>query len=303
MRQSQFFKLLLLIYILTSFSMASAGTTDDYWNQSKQGWFWYEDPEPPQEELKKIEEESLDPHPPPPDYTVTELMNLHPDDFQEHYNAVLKYAVYKATPENAEKFMEVQDVARRKALRFSKVASYVVQKQPRFSVLKDYPQSSPGKIARLQMQNSEIRTTIANAKNDHALLYFHMPGCKFCVAQDGILAIWKKRYGWPVKPINTTERPDLVAYFGIETTPTLLLITRNKRDAIPVGAGVTALNRIEQAVFRGIRLLSGKITPQEYGNYDFQQGSSFDVDDIPTQPNSRNLESIDIQDLKQLLGQ
>ena len=303
MQQNPFFRLILIAFFVAGFSSASAGTPNDYWKKSKEGWFWYHDPIPPEEKVQETEEQTPDTHPPPPAYTVQELMDLHPDDFQEHYNAVLKYAVYKATPENAEKFMEVQDVARRKALRFSKVASYVVQQQPRFSVLKDYPQSSPGKIARLQMQNQEIQTTIANAKGDHALLYFRMPGCKFCVAQDGILSIWQQRYGWPVKPINTTERPDLAAFFGIETTPTLLLITRRKRDAIPVGVGVTSLNRIEQAVFRGIRLLSGKISPEEYGNYDFQQGSSFDVNDIPAQANSRDLESIDLQELKKLLGQ
>jgi conjugal transfer pilus assembly protein TraF len=34
---------------------------------------------------------------------------------------------------------------------------------------------------------------------------------------------------------------------------------------------------MEDKIYRGIRLLAGEITPQEYSIYDFQKGGAFDV--------------------------
>jgi conjugal transfer pilus assembly protein TraF len=34
---------------------------------------------------------------------------------------------------------------------------------------------------------------------------------------------------------------------------------------------------IEEKIYRGMRLLKGEITPEEYSLYEFQRGGSFDV--------------------------
>ena len=71
-------------------------------------------------------------------------MDMHPDDFQALLTDFQKKAVWRPTPENVEEYYYVQDIARRKALAFTNVAEYVMQKDPELSLSKDYPTVVPG---------------------------------------------------------------------------------------------------------------------------------------------------------------
>lgn len=57
----------------------------------------------------------------------------------------------------------------------------------------------------------------------------------------------------------------------------MILIYSKSQDFIPVASGVTSLNEIEERLYRGIKLLRGEITPEEYSMYEFQRGGGFDV--------------------------
>ena len=46
--------------------------------------------------------------------------------------------------------------------------------------------------------------------------------------------------------------------------------------SLPVAVGVTTLDEIEQRLYRGIRLLGGEITPEEFNMYEYQRGGGFD---------------------------
>ena len=65
--------------------------------------------------------------------------------------------------------------------------------------------------------------------------------------------------------------------FGIETVPALILIYRDSKEHIPVSAGVASLSDIEERLYRGIRLLKGEITPENWSLHEFQKGQGFDA--------------------------
>ena len=85
------------------------------------------------------------------------------------------------------------------------------------------------------------------------------------------------KYHWQVKRIDINENPQLEQRFGITITPSLLLIYKGSQDYIPVSSGVASMAEIEEKIYRGMRLLNGEITPEEYSLYEFQRGGSFDV--------------------------
>ena len=208
---------------------------------------------------------------------MDQLWDMHPDDFQALLTDFQKKAVWRPTPENVEEYYYVQDIARRKALAFTNVAEYVMQKDPELSLSKDYPTVVPGQNALVRSREGEVKERIMQAKGDYGLLYFYSPTCEYCEEQEQIMRFFEDRYGWEIKRIDFTRERGLADRFGVTIVPTILLVYRNSADAIPVSAGVISMAEMEDKIYRGIRLLAGEITPQEYSIYDFQKGGAFDV--------------------------
>lgn len=281
MYNSLFVWLLIALFILVAYSIASAETVktngeSDYYTNSKRGYWWYEDPIKEEKKQEK-KEEKVRVLPSMKDYSYEQLWNMHPDDFQALLMEFQKKAVQSPTEDNVVEYKTIQDIARRKALAYANVDAYVTQKYPEFNVGKDYPVAIPGRNALTMQMEKEKENKIMNEKNDFALLYFYSPSCPYCKEQDGILQYFVKKYGWQIKKINKDSNHSLALQFGIDTVPSLLLIYRNSQDYMPVSVGVASVADIEEKLFRGIRILKGEITPENWSIYDFQKGSSFDT--------------------------
>ena len=274
------FRILAVVAVVfTGLPDAEAELGPKFYDDAKQGWFWYEEPapEPEKEEATAPMSRSV---PALADYSTEQLWDMHPDDFQDLLMAFQKKAVQRPTEENVHEYLTMQDLARRKAAAYANVASYVIQKYADLDVGREYPVAAPGVIARVKMQKEEISATIRDAAADHALLYFASQDCSYCEEQQQILRYFTDRYGWQIKELDVDTLPGTAARFGILTTPTLLLIARNRPDYIPVASGVVALDELERSLYRSIRMLNGQITPQEYSVYDFQKGGGLDPESI-----------------------
>jgi conjugal transfer pilus assembly protein TraF len=277
---------MMLFRVLTVVAFVFAGLPDaeaeqwpKFYDVAKQGWFWYEEPAPEPEKEEATPPMSR-PVPSLGDYSTQQLWDMHPDDFQDLLMEFQKKAVQRPTEENVRDYLTMQDLARRKAAAYANVASYVIQKYADLDVGREYPVAAPGVIARVKMQKEEISATIQDAAADHALLYFASQDCSYCQEQQQILRYFTDRYGWQIKEIDVDAKPAIAARFGIQTTPSLLLIAKDRPDYIPVASGVVALDELERSLYRSIRLLNGQITPQEYSVYDFQKGGGLDPESI-----------------------
>lgn len=255
-----------------------------YYGESKDGWWWYETE--PEKEEKKPEEEIPEGQPASKklpslsDHTIEDLWNMHPDDFQALLTEFMKKAVMNPTVETVREYYVMQDIARRKSLAFANVAATVMQTHPEISMAGAYPITTPGQNARVRLQSGEIGAKIRASEDEFAILYFFSPTCEYCKAQSNILAFFTEKYGWQVKPINIERDPNLAARFNVHTVPYLLLIYKHKRDYIPISVGVIALSEMEKKLYRGIRLLSGEITPEEFSLYEFQRGGPSDPESL-----------------------
>ena len=272
---------------------AQDGQDTGFYENQKEGWFWYQDPpHVPEEEEQEI---------PPPvqaiarqqqpenqyrtadltQISLDDIWNLYPDDFQELLDHVQNLAVQSPSEENTLRYLVMQDVARRKALAYTNSAMYVNQKYSNlFNVGQVYPTSKPGVTAKVQMQQQEIAQTIAKASSSHALIYFTSPTCGFCRKQDGILSYFSEKYRWSVKSVDITRQPGLAARFGIETTPTLLLIKKGMENYMTAAVGVVALTELERKLYRAVRILAGETKDNNFLMYDYQRGTAFDATSI-----------------------
>jgi len=258
-------------------------TGNRFYQDTRQGWFWYEDP-PLEPEGQKGTPEQPEPTrsiPTLDNYSIDELWNMHPDDFQGLLNGLQKRAVQYPTEKNILQYLVIQDVARRKALAYTHASMYVTQKySDLFSVNQVYPTAEPGITARVSMQQNEIEQTISRAGADHALLFFTSPGCGFCEKQVQILAYFLGKYGWQIKTVDIRQNSNAAARFNITTTPTLLLIEKGREEYMTVATGVIAMTELERKLYRAIRYLKGDTKNDNFLMYDFQKGSTLDPTSI-----------------------
>jgi conjugal transfer pilus assembly protein TraF len=263
-----------------------------FYETAKEGWFWYHDssPEIPKDanspEKSTITREAgpkaFETKNPSMDrYTINDIWNLHPDEFQGLLNGVQKKAVQNPTEKNILEYLTMQDVARRKALAYANATKFVTQKySEKFNINAAYPTTTPGISAKVQEQQKEISSTIMAAREDHALLFFVAQGCGFCEKQTAILTYFVEKYGWQIKPIDIGQNTTLAARFNITTTPTLMLIKNGNEQSMPVSVGVVAQSELERKLYQAIRYLNGETNIETFQTYDYQKGGALDPGSI-----------------------
>ncbi len=274
------FLLWLVCLLMIAGSATADGQENRFYDDTRHGWFWYEDPLP----MQDAKEDKPNPTSNPPrsipsldNYSIDQLWNMYPDDFQNLLNVLQKKAVQTPTEQNIMEYLTMQDIARRKALAYTNATMYVTQKHSElFNVNHVYPTAGPGVTARVRMQQNEIFQTISRAGNDHALIFFVSPSCGFCSKQAGILAYFKDKYGWQIKTVDISRNINAAARFNITVTPTLLLIKKGQEKYMTVTSGVIALSELERKLYRAIRYLQGHTQGDNFLMYDFQKGSAFD---------------------------
>lgn len=253
-----------------------------YHAPTKEGWWWYKDYKKPEKETKKEESKpervsKTEHYTPRPlrEYTYEELLYMHPDEFQKLYDYYLKKAVQRPTEENVYEFYNLQDVARKKALLFAHYSGYVWQKYPELSTERDVPTAGPGMTQRRDLIAAELKQYARRNASEFGYIVFVQPGCGYCQAQLNILK-YAEADGIPVKVVDITKYPEAQARFGVEVTPTIIVVDQKTGQYMPISAGVVALDEIYTRTERAIRLLSGGDDPARYGIYDFQRGTSLD---------------------------
>ena len=176
-----------------------------------------------------------------------------------------------------------KNILRRKAVAFTNVQQFVVNKYPQISTSRDYPIAVPGKEAIRITKQQEISSRVASASSDYGLIYFYKPGCPYCDAEEKILKYFIASRRFAVEPVNIEEQPNVAAQFNITITPSLVLIKRGNSNPLPISYGVISLEELETRVFNGVRLLDGQTTIEQYGVREFERGGAFD----PTAPLNR----------------
>lgn len=236
----------------------------------KQGYWWKKDPPTPPD----AEAPTHPDLPPPPDEAT--LQAMHPADFAKMLEDYRQYALWKMEPQHVAWYYQLQDVARRKARAFMNVTETVMLQNPELNMNSVYPTNNAGQAARKAQRDDSIAQRLALERDRAALVLLTRPGCGFCEPQRATLKHFQARHGWEVKEFNLDESPQAIARFGTDYTPTTIVIFRDSTDWMPVAVGVESVPRVEESVYRAIRLVRGETTPQQFSVQEFQEGSPLD---------------------------
>ena len=180
------------------------------------------------------------------------------------------------TEENIKHFLKVMDVTRRKSAAFTAAVNYVAQKNALYTREDTHPITAPGLKVMKDIRYHEIDSLIRNSRKEFALIMFTQPGCGFCNAQIDILSFFEETFGWPLRMVNIKENPAAGARFGVEQTPSIILVHKETKDYLRISSGVISLSKLKLRLYRSIRMMKNEILPEQWGTYDFEKGTGGD---------------------------
>ncbi|MBU0767582.1 MAG: conjugal transfer protein TraF [Proteobacteria bacterium] len=250
-----------------------------FYDDRQRGWYWFD-------AGNKIKKKETTPSTefsitqPPSNgsskYSYNEMWVMYPDDFKAYSSRVTKQAVQFPTEENIKHYLEVMDVTRRKSAAFTAAVNYVAQKNALYTREDTHPITAPGLTVMKDIRYQEIDTLIRNSRREFALIMFTQPGCGFCNAQIDILSFFEESYGWPLRMVNIKENPAAGARFGVEQTPSIILVHKDTKDYMRISSGVISLSKLKLRLYRSIRMMKNEILPEQWGTYDFEKGTGGD---------------------------
>jgi len=252
--------------------------TDD---SNKRGYWWKCGPDESEREETLIDPQYRPLGPPPDEETLREM---HPEQVEVLIEDYRENALWQSTPETVTWYYQLQDFARRQSKAFASITEMVMLQNPDLNMQTQYPANNPGMAVRDEQRTASIYGRLAQERDKAALVMLKRESCPYCVPQRAALRHFQSRHGWKVREIDLDETPQAVGRFGTDHTPTTIVIFRGSDDWMPVAVGVETVPRIEESVYRAIRLVRGETTPDQFTLQEYQHGTALD----PRRPGSRS---------------
>lgn len=235
----------------------------------KQGYWFYQDP-PKEEETPEAEKEL----PPPPSEDA--LLKMLPKEVEKVIEDYRQHALMTMKPEHVQWYYKMQDFARRRAVAFANVTELVMLQNPDLNMNTVYPTNPQGSTVRTSQRQNAVEQRLAAERGTAALVLLTSRGCGFCEAQRGTLRYFQQRHGWDVREFDINDNPQMVAKFSTNYTPTTIVIFRGTQEWMPVAVGVETVAKVEESVYRAVRMMRGETQAAQFTLPDYQHGSALD---------------------------
>src|SRR3546814_9379535 len=110
----------------------------------------------------------------------------------------------------------------------------------------------------MSAEKDAIRRSYLRAHaSEFALVMFSRSTCGYCRVQWPIIQRFQEEMGWQVTLMDLDKRPDVSARFGVEITPTTMIIRRGSQQRMIIASGVAAYPHLAQMAYPAVRLLCG----------------------------------------------
>lgn len=246
----------------------STGAAD----REARGYWWYQ--APPKAEQEKSEPDALVKPVIPP---MAELATWTPPKIRALIEQQRDYAVTVLTVDAVADFWRLQDFARRKARAFAGVTQLAMLTHPELNARAANPLVGEARDA-LGAQKDQVRRQYLRAHaGEFALVMFARTSCGYCKVQWPIVQRFQDEMGWQVSLMDLDRKPELGQRFGVEVTPTTMVIRRNSAQRMVIAAGVETYPNIAQMAYQAVKLLSGDIRPEQWLTGAGEENGFFDA--------------------------
>jgi conjugal transfer pilus assembly protein TraF len=187
------------------------------------------------------------------------------------------YATTVLTVDAVSDFWRLQDFARRKARAFAGVTQIAMLQHPELNSKSANPMVGDAR-AEMTAEKDAIRRSYLRAQSgEFALVMFGRSRCAYCRVQWPIIQRFQEETGWQVSLLDLDARPEVAQRFGVEITPTTMVIRRGSPQRMIVASGVEAYPNLAQMAFQAVRLLQGDIRPEQFMTGPGEEAGFFDA--------------------------
>ncbi|WP_256215381.1 conjugal transfer protein TraF [Sphingobium sp. AP50] len=238
----------------------------------RQGYWWYEAP-PAAVDTKEQQEAVEKPVIPP----MAELARWSPPRIRKLIEAQRDYAATALTVDAVSDFWRLQDFARRKARAFAGVTQIAMLAHPELSAKSANPMVGDARAALGAHKEAARRTYLRANAHTYALVMFSRRSCGYCQVQWPIAQRFQEEFGWQVIRQDLDVHPELSQRFGVEVTPTTMVIKRDSQQRMAIASGVEAYPNLSAMAYQAVRLLNGDIRPEQFMTGAGEEGGFFDA--------------------------
>lgn len=238
----------------------------------RHGYWWYE--APPKQAAEKGESDPLVKPAIPP---MAELATWTPPRIRKLIEQQRDYAATVLTVDAVSDFWRLEDFARRKARAFAGVTQIAMLQHPELNSKSANPMVGDARDRLLASKDQTRRSYLRAHANEFALVMFSRSTCGYCRVQWPIVQRFQDETGWQVTLMDIDKRPDVGERFGVEVTPTTMVIRRNSQQRMVVATGVEAYPNLAQTAYQAVRLLLGDIRPEQFITGAGEENGFFDA--------------------------
>lgn len=225
----------------------------------KQGYWWYA-PAPEASDDKAEPDALAKPVIP----TMTELARWTPPKIRKLIEEQRDYAATVLSVDAVSDFWRLQDFARRKARAFAGVTQIAMLQHPELNAKSANPMVSDARDQMLALKDGVRRAYLRAQARDFALVMFSRASCGYCRVQWPVVQRFQDEMGWQVTLQDLDRRPEIAQRYGVEVTPTTMVIRRGSPQRMVIATGVEAYPNLIQTAYQAVRLLSGDIRPEQF---------------------------------------
>lgn len=236
----------------------------------RRGYWWYEAPKPETPPDDTLPEKPVIP-------PMAELARLPPPKIRKLIEAQRDYAATVMTVDAVADFWRLEDFARRKARAFAGVTQLAMLQHPELNSRSANPMVGDARSQMTAEKDAIRRAYLRGHAQEFALVMFSRSTCGYCRVQWPILQRFQDEMGWQVTDLDIDRRSDVAARFGVEVTPTTMLIRRGSQQRMIVASGVEAYPTLAQTTYQAVRLLSGDIRPEQFMTGPGEDNGFFDA--------------------------
>jgi conjugal transfer pilus assembly protein TraF len=187
------------------------------------------------------------------------------------------YAATVLTVDAVADFWRLQDFARRKARAFAGVTQLAMLQHPELNSRSANPIVGDARSELTAHKDAVRRSYLRAQAGEFALVMFSRSSCGYCRVQWPIVQRFQEEMGWQVTLMDLDRRPGIKERFGVEITPTTMVIRRGSPERMIVASGVEAYPALAQIVYQAVRLLRGDIRPEQFMTGPGEEGGFFDA--------------------------
>ena len=257
------------LFVLPSAARAQGASAAD---PARQGYWWYEAPKPKSED--RTEPDALTKPIIPP---MAELATWTPPKIRKLIEEQRDYAATVLTVDAVTDFWRLQDFARRKARAFAGVTQIAMLQYPELNSKSANPMVGDARSELSAQKDAIRRSYLRSHAGEFALVMFSRSTCGYCRVQWPIIQRFQEEMGWQVTLLDLDKRSDLSARFGVEITPTTMVIRRGSQQRMIIASGVEAYPNLAQMAYQAVRLLRGDIRPEQFMTGPGEDAGFFDA--------------------------